>query len=50
MPLVLHPDNWEAWLHPGALEADELAWLLRTPPVGLLEAYEVAPEVNASSS
>jgi putative SOS response-associated peptidase YedK len=50
MPLVLDRADWEAWLRPGPLEADELAFLLRTPPPRLLEAYEVSSEVNASSS
>ncbi len=50
MPLVLARDDWEAWLRPGPLDPDELALLLRTPPVGLLSTYEVSSEVNASSS
>jgi putative SOS response-associated peptidase YedK len=50
MPLVLHPDDWETWLRPGPLAAEELTAVLTTPPVGLLEAYEVSSEVNASSA
>jgi putative SOS response-associated peptidase YedK len=45
MPVILHPDDWDAWLDEGA-RAAELRPLLRPYPADGLEMYAVSPAVN----
>jgi putative SOS response-associated peptidase YedK len=45
MPVVLHPDDWDAWLDEAATPA-ELRQLLRPYPADALDMYPVSPAVN----
>ncbi|HEX6655714.1 MAG TPA: SOS response-associated peptidase [Candidatus Limnocylindria bacterium] len=45
MPVILHPDDWDAWLDEGA-RLEELRALLRTYPAEALRMYPVSPAVN----
>ncbi|MGN6088169.1 MAG: SOS response-associated peptidase [Actinomycetales bacterium] len=46
MPLLVTPDNWDAWLDPRRREAEQVMPLLTPAAPGLLEAYPVSTEVN----
>ena len=45
MPVILHPDDWDAWLDEGA-RLGELRPLLRPYPAEGLRMYPVSPAVN----
>jgi putative SOS response-associated peptidase YedK len=45
MPVILHPDDWDAWLDEAARPA-ELRPLLRPYPAAELRMYPVSPAVN----
>ncbi|HEY7526723.1 MAG TPA: SOS response-associated peptidase [Candidatus Limnocylindria bacterium] len=45
MPVILHPDDWDAWLDEGA-RPGELRPLLRPYPADALRMYAVSPAVN----
>lgn len=45
MPVILHPDDWDAWLDEAARPA-ELRPLLRPYPAEELQMYPVSPAVN----
>lgn len=47
MPVVLEPDDWDAWL---TSSADDAAALLRPLPADRLEAYPVSKRVNNPSN
>jgi putative SOS response-associated peptidase YedK len=45
MPVILHPDDWDAWLDEGA-RPGELRPMLRPYPAKELRMYAVSPAVN----
>ncbi len=47
MPVILDPDDFDAWLECDRVPAEEIAELLHPAPDGLLEAVEVHPRVNS---
>lgn len=47
MPVILHPDEWDAWLEPSLQTRDSLEPLLRPYEDGKLETFEVSRDVNA---
>jgi putative SOS response-associated peptidase YedK len=47
MPVILHPDDWDAWLEPSLQTRDSLEPLLRPYEDGKLETFEVSRDVNA---
>jgi putative SOS response-associated peptidase YedK len=49
MPVILHPDDWDAWLDEAARPA-ELRPLLRPYPAAELQMYPVSPAVNTVRS
>lgn len=50
MPALLSPEQYDAWLRPGALGGEDLHRLLRPAPDGLLVGYRVGFEVSSSRS
>jgi putative SOS response-associated peptidase YedK len=46
MPVMLTPEQFEAWLDPRVTSLEELAPLLRPPPAAALSALAVGPRVN----
>ena len=50
MPVVLRPEDYEAWLSPGVLDPGELAVLLAPPADSFLVGYRVGSEVGNSRS
>jgi len=50
MPVILHPDAWQAWLDPQALPPAELMPLLTTAPDDWLDGVEVSPRVNSAAN
>jgi putative SOS response-associated peptidase YedK len=46
MPVVLAPEDWDAWLDRGMSDADALRQMLRPAPEGALEEYPVSTLVN----
>ncbi|MCA9875835.1 MAG: SOS response-associated peptidase [Ardenticatenaceae bacterium] len=49
MPVLLHPDDYDEWLHPGASPQTALH-LLRPYPAEEMEAYPVSPHVNSPTN
>lgn len=47
MPVILHPDDWDAWLEPLLQTRDSLEPLLRPYEDGKLITLEVSRDVNA---
>lgn len=47
MPVILHPDDWDAWLSPSLQTRDDIEPLLRPYEDGKLEMYKVSRDVNA---
>lgn len=45
MPVILEPDDWEAWLDPSA-SVDHVRPMLSPAPDGVLTAYPVSARVN----
>jgi putative SOS response-associated peptidase YedK len=50
MPVILHPENYEAWLDPGFDEKEALTSLLKPYPADAMEAYPVSRRVNKPSN
>jgi putative SOS response-associated peptidase YedK len=50
MPLVLLPEQYDAWLQPGPLAEEELRRLLTPTPDDFLVCYRVSNEVSNSNS
>jgi len=48
MPVVIEPEDYDRWLGLVPAEREELAGLLRPPPVGLLETVAISPRVNSA--
>jgi putative SOS response-associated peptidase YedK len=46
MPAILPPEAFDLWLDCGAVDALTASAMLTPAPEGLLEVYEVSPEVN----
>ncbi len=46
MPVILHPENYGAWLDQGFDEKEALIDLLRAYPSEEMEAYMVSRRVN----
>jgi putative SOS response-associated peptidase YedK len=46
MPLILPPENYDAWLDPSVRSPERIAPLLRPYPADPMEAYPVGREVN----
>ncbi len=49
MPVILPPVAFDAWLDPRETRPDRLLPLLRPYPAELMEAWPVAPKVNAAT-
>jgi putative SOS response-associated peptidase YedK len=47
MPMVIVPDNWEAWLDPRLSDVEEIRALMGPPREGSLEIFPVSTEVNS---
>ena len=50
MPVILPPENYEAWLDPGLEEKETLMDLLRPYPSDRMDAYPVSRRVNRPSN
>ncbi len=46
MPVILPPEAYSAWLHPGERSADEVEKWLRPYPASQMRGYPVHPRVN----
>lgn len=46
MPVILQPDQWEAWLDPENKDRNSLKAMLQPAAEGLLKYWEVGPYVN----
>ena len=46
MPVLLEPEQWDAWLSP-ATDPGEIARMLAPAPDGVLQAYPVSSRVNS---
>ena len=46
MPVILAPEDWDAWLDPGNTDTDELAKLLAPAPEEMLTLWPVDPAVG----
>ena len=46
MPVILAPEEWDAWLDPGTTDTDELAKLLVPAPEEMLTLWPVDPAVG----
>ncbi|WP_232383534.1 SOS response-associated peptidase [Actinomadura violacea] len=47
MPMVVRPDQWDAWLDPGLTDPDEVRGLLVPAMAGTMDAYPVSKAVNS---
>jgi putative SOS response-associated peptidase YedK len=50
MPVILLPEEYDAWLAPGDVPAERLLPLLNPYPAALMEAYAVSTRVNSPRS
>ena len=50
MPVILHPQDYELWLHPDFDEKEPIATLLKPYPAEAMEAYAVSRRVNSPSN
>lgn len=50
MPVIIGPEDYEAWLDAGVRRSDELTLLLRPYPQEEMSAHEVSPLVNNPSN
>lgn len=46
MPMIVHPDRWDAWLDPELTDPDLVRGLLAPAMAGTMEAYPVSTAVN----
>ena len=47
MPMVIVPENWEAWLDPRLSDVEEIRALMAPPAEGTLEIFPVSTAVNS---
>ena len=50
MPVILHPENEDAWLNPENQDVSELMSMLIPYPHDQMEAFEVSDFVNSPSN